>query len=89
MKRLRRLPSYSDDMAVLTVQIDAKTEKALAELTADGRSATDVVREALLIANRLRRMEVARIEAQELANDPDDLAEIRAIRRDLGEDCAR
>ncbi|MFC7381227.1 hypothetical protein [Sphaerisporangium rhizosphaerae] len=76
-------------MAVLTVQIDAKTEKALAELTADGRSATDVVREALLIANRLRRMEVARLEAQELAADPEDLAEIRAVRRDLGEDCAR
>ncbi|WP_248961361.1 hypothetical protein [Sphaerisporangium perillae] len=76
-------------MAVLTVQIDAKTEKALAELTADGRSATDVVREALLIANRLRRMEVARMEAQELANDPEDLEELRAVRHDLGEDCAR
>ncbi|MFC4586847.1 hypothetical protein [Sphaerisporangium corydalis] len=74
---------------MLTVQIDAKTEKALAELTADGRSATDVVREALLIANRLRRTEVARLEAQELANDPEDLAELRAIRYDLGEDCAR
>jgi hypothetical protein len=74
---------------MLTVQIDAKTEKALAELTADGRSATDVVREALLIANRLRRMELARVEAQELANDPEDLAEIRAIRWELGEDRAR
>jgi Arc/MetJ-type ribon-helix-helix transcriptional regulator len=75
-------------MAMLTVRIDAKTEKALADLTADGRSATDAVREALLIANRLRRMELARIEAQELASDPEDMAEIRAIRQELGEDGA-
>ncbi|MFC4586931.1 hypothetical protein [Sphaerisporangium corydalis] len=71
-------------MAMLTVQIDAKAEKALAELTADGRSANDVVREALLISNHLRRMELARTEAQELANDLEDLAEIRAIRQDFG-----
>ncbi|WP_214410704.1 hypothetical protein [Sphaerisporangium fuscum] len=75
-------------MGVLTVQIDARTEKALAELTADGRSITDVVREALLIASRLRRMEVARLEAQDLAGDPEELAELKAVRRDLGEDCA-
>ncbi|MFG1875155.1 hypothetical protein ACGFIV_09985 [Sphaerisporangium sp. NPDC049003] len=72
-------------MTVLTVEIDPKTEKILSELTADGRSTTEVIREAIHIAGRLRWVEQARADAERLANDPDDIAEIRAIHRDLGD----
>jgi hypothetical protein len=60
---LRDAWSYSEDMGMLPVDLDAKAEKALNELTADGRSATEAVREALVIAQRLHRMEPARVAA--------------------------
>ncbi|MEU0483846.1 hypothetical protein [Streptosporangium sp. NPDC006013] len=69
-------------MGMLTVDLDAKAEKALNELTSDGRSATEAVREALVIAQRLHRMELARVAAERLANDPADRAEAEAIMRD-------
>ncbi|SFI88973.1 hypothetical protein SAMN05216275_105283 [Streptosporangium canum] len=72
-------------MGVLTVEIDSDTERVLSELTSDGRSTTDVIREAIHIAGRLRWMDQARTDAERLGNDPDDLAEIRAIRRELGD----
>ncbi|MFC6409205.1 hypothetical protein [Planobispora longispora] len=70
---------------MLTVEIDASTERILAELTSGGRSPDDVVREAIRIAGRLRWMEQARADAERLAADPDDLAEIRAIQREFGD----
>ncbi|WP_089206936.1 hypothetical protein [Streptosporangium subroseum] len=72
-------------MGVLTVEIDSDTERILSNLTSDGRSTADVIREAIHIAGRLRWMEQARADAERLANDPDDLAEIRAIQRALGD----
>ncbi|MFF0312314.1 hypothetical protein ACFYSC_33180 [Streptosporangium sp. NPDC004379] len=72
-------------MGMLTVEIDPDTERVLSELTADGRSTNEVVREAIHIAGRLRWMEQARADAERLASDPDDLAEIRAIQRALGD----
>ncbi|MCG5218752.1 hypothetical protein [Streptosporangium sp. KLBMP 9127] len=69
-------------MGMLTVDLDRKAEKALDELTADGRSATDAVRGALLVAQRLHRMELARIAADRLATDPADQAEAEAIMKD-------
>ncbi|MGC5011844.1 hypothetical protein ACLQ2R_13860 [Streptosporangium sp. DT93] len=67
---------------MLTVDLDARAEKALNELTADGRSANEAVREALVIAQRLHRMEEARIAAERLAKDPADKAEAEAIMKD-------
>ncbi|MER5649441.1 hypothetical protein [Streptosporangium sp. NPDC002524] len=72
-------------MAMLTVEIDSDTERILSELTSEGRSTTDVIREAIHVAGRLRWLEQARADAERLANDPDDLAEIRAIRREFGD----
>ncbi|MGW0590354.1 hypothetical protein [Streptosporangium sp. NPDC002607] len=72
-------------MGMLTVEIDSDTEKILSELTSEGRSTTDVIREAIRIAGRLRWLEQARADAERLANDPDDLAEIRAIQREFGD----
>ncbi|MEV0755842.1 hypothetical protein [Streptosporangium sp. NPDC050280] len=77
---------------MLTVEIDVETERILAELTADGRSAADVIREALQVMARLRDterdraqwMEQARADAERLANDPADRAEAEAIMRDMG-----
>ncbi|MER5318456.1 hypothetical protein [Streptosporangium roseum] len=69
-------------MGMLTVDLDAKAEKALGELTSDGRSVNDAVREALVVAQRLRRMELARIAAERLSNDPADRAEAEAIMKD-------
>ncbi|ETK33919.1 hypothetical protein [Microbispora sp. ATCC PTA-5024] len=71
-------------MGVLTIDLDPATEQILARLTADGKSAADVVRDAIRLADRLRWLEQARTDAVRLGNDPDDLAEIRAIRHDLG-----
>ncbi|GIH71549.1 hypothetical protein [Sphaerimonospora thailandensis] len=79
---LRETAPYSEDMGMLTVELDVKAEKALGELTSDGRSASEAVREALLIAQRLRRMEQAQVAAERLANDPADRAEAEAIMRD-------
>ncbi|GAA3104394.1 hypothetical protein [Streptosporangium carneum] len=69
-------------MATLTVDLDAKAERALTELTSDGRSATEAVREALVITQRLHRMELARIAVERLANDPTDRAEAESIMKD-------
>ncbi|MEU9832636.1 hypothetical protein AB0D67_13995 [Streptosporangium sp. NPDC048047] len=67
---------------MLTVDLDTRAEKALDELTSDGRSVNDAVREALLIAQRLRRMELAQMAAERLAGDPADRAEAESIMRD-------
>lgn len=72
-------------MAMLTVEIDQDTERILSELTSEGRSTADVIREAIRVAGRLRWLEQARADAERLANDPDDLAEIRAIHREFGD----
>ncbi|MFJ2034114.1 hypothetical protein [Streptosporangium sp. NPDC087985] len=73
---------------MLTVDLDARAEKALNELTSDGRSATEAVREALVSAKHLHRMEVARVAAERLANDPADRAEAEAIMKDAEHLCA-
>ncbi len=70
-------------MGVVTFQADPRTEAALADLTADGHTSDEVIRDAILMAWRLRRAEVARQEAEALAADPDDRAEAEAIMRDM------
>jgi predicted transcriptional regulator len=67
----------------VTFRTDPDVDKALAELGADGRDRSQVIREAILLANRLRRRERLRAEALELANDPVNQAEIRAVREEL------
>ncbi len=74
---------YAEDMSVVTFQADPRTEAALAELTADGQAPDEVIREAIVMAWRLRRAETARREALAAADDPDDREEARAIMRDM------
>lgn len=70
-------------MATITIRTDEETDQALAELTRDDRSRSDVVRDAILLAYREDRAARLRAEAEEAASDPDDRAEVRAIREEM------
>ncbi|WP_084463889.1 hypothetical protein [Microtetraspora fusca] len=67
----------------MTFQAEPHAEAALAELTADGQAPDEVIRDAIVMAWRLRRAETARREALAVADDPDDREEARAIMRDM------
>jgi hypothetical protein len=71
--------SYDCRMPVLNFRTDERSERALAELMADGSSASDAIRRALIDAVRLRRREQMRIESLEMMNDEADRAESRKV----------
>ena len=71
-------------MAVVNFRTDEPSESALAELTADGRTASEAIRQALIDAVKLRRRDRMRAESLELLNDDDDLAEIRQVLAEMG-----
>lgn len=71
-------------MSTITFRAGPEVDKALDELAADrdeDRSAA--IRRAILDSWRLHRAQRLREQAEALANDADDLAEIRAVRDDL------
>jgi Arc/MetJ-type ribon-helix-helix transcriptional regulator len=70
-------------MGTITFRPDQEAEQALERLTADGRSASAAIREALLLAAKVQQAEALRQEALALAADPDDVAEARAVIEDL------
>jgi hypothetical protein len=72
-------------MAVVNFRTDESSEAALAELTADGTTVSDAIRRALVDAVRLRRREQMRRESLEMLHDSDDLAESRAVRKEMDE----
>ena len=72
-------------MAVVNFRTDERTDRALAELTADGSTVSEAIRQALVDAVRLRRREQMRAESVEVAADPADLAESRRVREELDE----
>jgi len=61
-------------MSTLTIRTDSEVERALASLTRDGRSRSDAARTAILEAERAHRRARLRAEAEDLRNDPDDVA---------------
>lgn len=71
-------------MGSITFRSDAASDAALRELTADGSDRSEVIRRALTDAATLRRAERLRAQAQALANDPDDLAEMRRVQAEMG-----
>lgn len=77
--------SYRCHMAVVNFRTDEQSERALAELTADGSSVSVAVRQALVDAVRLRRREQLRRESLEALGDADDLAESRQVLEQMGE----
>lgn len=70
-------------MAVVNFRTDARAERALAELTSDGSSVSEAIRQALVDAVRLRRREQMRHESLEVASDEDDLAESRQVLEEM------
>lgn len=71
-------------MSMLNVRTDEAMDKAIAELTADGKTKTEAVREALLRAYREKLIKQAKADADRVEADPDDRAEILAIQRYMG-----
>lgn len=70
-------------MAALTIRIDAEVEQALASLTSAGQSRSEAVRKAILDAERARRRAQLRAEAEELRNDPQDVAAARELTAEM------
>lgn len=72
-------------MSVLNFRTDERSERALAELMADGSTASEAIRRALVDAVRLRRREQMRAESRALMDDEDDRAESRRVLADMDE----
>lgn len=70
-------------MSTLTIRTDSEVERALDELTRAGRSRSEVARAAILDAERAQRRALMRAEAEELRNDPDDVADSRALAAEM------
>lgn len=70
-------------MAVVNFRTDERSERALAELTADGVSVSEAIRQALVDAARMQRRERMRRESVEVASDPTDVEESRRVREEL------
>lgn len=70
-------------MATLTIRTDPEVERALASLTEEGQSRSEAARTAILEAERARRRARLRAEADELRNDPDDVAASRALAAEM------
>jgi hypothetical protein len=76
-------------MAVVNFRTDERSEHALAELTADGTTVSEAIRQALVDAVRLRRREQMRRESLEASADADDQAESRQVLEEMDELRAR
>lgn len=70
-------------MSTLTIRTDSEVERALASLTSGGQSRSEAARRAILDAERAYRRARLRAEADELRNDPDDLAASRALAAEM------
>ncbi len=70
-------------MSTLTIRTDKDVERALASLTEGGQSRSDVVRSAILDAERAHRRARLRAEAEALRDDPEDVAASRALTAEM------
>lgn len=68
---------------VMSVRLDDETERQLGELAKGKASRSAAIADAIHQAYRELEHARLRAESRALANDPDDLAEIRAVRADL------
>ncbi|HEV8055338.1 MAG TPA: hypothetical protein VGP51_02505 [Nocardioidaceae bacterium] len=69
----------------MNFRTDERTDRALAELTADGSTLSAAIRQALVDAVRLRRRERMRQESVQVLKDEDDLAESRQVLEEMDE----
>jgi Arc/MetJ-type ribon-helix-helix transcriptional regulator len=65
---------------VISVRLDGASQRALHELMGHGSSRSEAIRRALIDTARSAWLEQARTDAERLANDPRDRAEIAAVR---------
>ena len=70
-------------MRTLTIRTDAEVEQALQSLTRDGQSRSEATRAAILEAERTHRRARLRAEAEQLRNDPDDVAASRELAAEM------
>ena len=77
--------SYHCRMSVVNFRTDERSERALAELMADGSTASDAIRQALVDAVRLRRRDQMRAESLALMHDDADRAESRRVLLEMDE----
>ncbi len=70
-------------MRTLTIRTDPEVERALELLTREGQSRSEAARAAILEAERAHRRARLRAEAEELRNDPDDVAASRALAAEM------
>src|SRR5471030_675053 len=70
-------------MGTLTIRTDAEVERALESLTRDGQSRSEATRAAILEAERTHRRARLRAEAEQLRNDPDDVAASRELAAEM------
>lgn len=75
--------SYARRVAVVNFRTDERAQRALDELTADGSTVSVAIRQALVDAARLRRREQMRYESATLLDDAADLAESRAVLKEM------
>lgn len=75
---------YTEGVANLNVRTDTAMEAALAALTEQHGSRSDAVRYAVMHTYREAQIEQARADADRLAADADDRAEMLAIQRYMG-----
>lgn len=70
-------------MTTLTIRTDAETEQALDVLMREGRTRSEAARAAILEAERAHRRARLRAEAEELRNDPEDVAAARELAEEM------
>jgi Arc/MetJ-type ribon-helix-helix transcriptional regulator len=69
----------------ISVRLDAEAQRALARLTKDGASQSEVIRKALIDAERSAWYEQARADAERLGKDPENLKLIAEIQAEMDE----
>lgn len=70
-------------MGTLTIRTDADVDRALEALTSGGQAKSDVVRNAILLAERTERRARMRAEAEALRDDPSDVTQARQLAADM------
>lgn len=70
-------------MATITFRTDADVDRALAGLVSSHRDRSQAIREAILAAWRERESQALRAEAEAIAADEEDRAEVRAVRAEM------
>ena len=72
-------------MATITFRTDDEVDRAIADLSAGDGDRSQVIRDAILMAWRVRQDDILRAEARALAADEADVAEARAVLNEMSD----